>query len=104
MVWHAELSYVLGLDWAGKGRWAYCRLAADGKGVPEIGVLPAAGAAHSTLIEQALSIVADSPIGLPDCRRTAQLRPCDRGARNWVGTDLGGAILAVVSCEECSTG
>jgi hypothetical protein len=72
------MSYVLGLDWAGEESWAYCQLPTEGKTVPEVGRISARQTVGSDLLTNALRVVVDAPIGLPDCTKTAQsaaLRP-----------------------------
>lgn len=94
------MSYVIGLDWAGESSWCYCQLPVDTQTRPGAGRLQAAEAPKSAVVANALKIVVDAPIGLPDCASTAQLRPCDRGARRWVGRDLCQSIQPVVSLTE----
>ncbi len=94
------MAYVVGLDWAGPNAWASCRLAVDEPKRPEVHRLGAGAESLLDLLRDAERVVVDAPIGLPECERTAQLRPCDRGAREWVGPDLGQSIQPVPTQRE----
>lgn len=90
------MEYVIGLDWAKNG-WACCQLWIGPGKPPMIHRLAADGPEIPEILKMAARVVADAPIGLPECQKIAQLRPCDRGARAWVGSDLQETIQPVVT-------
>lgn len=92
------MDYVIGLDWAKKS-WACCQLWTDPGTPPMIHRLAADGPIPE-IIKSAARVVVDAPIGLPECQKCAQLRPCDRGAREWVGPHLRDSVQPVVNKDE----
>ena len=87
------MAYALGLDWIRRGNgWAYCRIE---NGECSFGkLLP--GSEASDLVAHAEAIVVDTPIGLPDSAEKASTsRPCDRGARMWVGPHIQHSVFSV---------
>jgi len=88
---------VLGLDWIDKSHgWAFASLRdEDNTLVATIGCLAIGGEA-SAIVRNADCIVLDAPIGLPDeAEEGCKHRPCDSGARTWVGTEQRSSIFAV---------
>jgi predicted RNase H-like nuclease len=80
-------SFALGLDWIdSKTGWAYCCLSINLASTLHLGCLPCTQVMMSPLVREATNIVVDAPIGLPeDEGRTCKYRPCDMGARRWLG-------------------
>jgi hypothetical protein len=80
-------AFVLGLDWIGSPLgWAYCEIRAELADGFELGCLTAADVPRSPLVRKAARVVVDAPIGLSAAAgHTAASRPCDYGARRWLG-------------------
>ena len=94
------MEYVLGLDWAGQRSWACCQLWINSKRPPRVHRLQVEDGQLLEMSAGAATVVVDAPIGLPECAKSAQLRPCDYGARAWVGPALRETIQAVVTQHE----
>lgn len=97
-------SYVLGLDWINTDRgWAYCSLPTDSNAAPALGVLPLASQ-ESAIVREALRVVVDAPIGLPqDSEEGCKLRDCDAAARAWVGREHQSSVFPVPYAGELTT-
>jgi len=91
---------VLGLDWIDRRGWAYCQLGMEADSRPRLGILPPEDIATSSLVAQSASIVVDAPIGLRAHKQEGGGdRPCDRGARLWLGKRKFAVIAPPVEAE-----
>jgi hypothetical protein len=89
--------YALGLDWINKSLgWAFAVLTKEKDSlVATLGCL-SVGHEKEQLIGNAACVIVDAPIGLPDdSKEGCKLRPCDEGARRWVGNHQRSSIFAV---------
>lgn len=79
-------STAVGLDWIStKKGWAYCRINTDSEMYFNFGQIEWQRAADFEQIQNASFVVVDAPIGLSPGSQGAKGRPCDTGARRWVG-------------------
>ncbi|MBL8822274.1 MAG: DUF429 domain-containing protein [Planctomycetia bacterium] len=89
--------YSLGLDWISSSEgWAVAAIS-QRNGSLNISLvrIPAQGES-SPIIKSATRIILDAPIGLPtDSEEGCRLRPCDEGARKWIGPALRSSVFAV---------
>ncbi len=88
--------YVLGLDWINqKQGWACARCDMNAPGQMVFSTLLVEEAIEP-LVKDAACIVVDSPIGLYGLQpEGCKIRPCDQGARQWVGPGMQSSIFAV---------
>ena len=89
--------YALGLDWISKkDGWAYCTLTSrEGQTDATFGSLETDAIGDAPLVRDAAKIVVDAPIGLPDdADQGCKARPCDLGAKKWIGTALQSSVFA----------
>ncbi len=86
----------VGLDWINKSEgWAYCRLVGTKTQCDlTLGTLPVGETALSPLLREAEKIVLDAPIGLvDDHEKVCKARPCDLGAKKWIGAALQSSVF-----------
>jgi len=86
----------VGLDWVGNEvGWAFCRVGIDGGNIT-FGTVPADNPLCSPIVHDAVKIVVDAPIGLPDGSAIGcKCRPCDLGAKAITGAELLSSVFPV---------